>query len=54
MSSVTLPDGVYVLGGFDGQKYLDSCERLAYQFFNGVKSKQSPKEGFKYIQPMSQ
>lgn len=28
MSAITLLDGVYVIGGFDGDKYLNSVERF--------------------------
>jgi len=34
MSSVSLPDGVYVLGGFDGRSYLKTCEKLDSMYFN--------------------
>lgn len=28
MSAVTLPDGIYVIGGYDGNKYLKSMEKF--------------------------
>jgi hypothetical protein len=28
MSTVTMPDGIYVIGGFDGVKYLNSVEKI--------------------------
>ena len=27
LSAVTLPDGIYAIGGFDGQTYLSSVEK---------------------------
>jgi influenza virus NS1A-binding protein len=27
LSAVTLPDGIYAIGGFDGKNYLSSVER---------------------------
>jgi len=28
LAAVTLPDGIYAIGGYDGQKYLDSVEKF--------------------------
>ena len=33
MSSVSMPDGIYVLGGFDGRGYISTCEKLNYLYF---------------------
>ncbi len=36
MSTVTMPDGIYVIGGFDGVKYLNSVEKIQAQFFTNL------------------
>ena len=30
LSAVTLPDGIYVIGGFDGFNYLSSVEKYCF------------------------
>ena len=31
---VTMPDAIYVFGGFDGDNYLNSVEKFNFYFFN--------------------
>lgn len=57
MSSVTLPDGIYVIGGFDGVKYLNSVEKINYQFFNSLFSQYNnnvSSKSFNFISSISQ
>jgi N-acetylneuraminic acid mutarotase len=45
-SAVVLPDGIYILGGFDGQKSLSSVERYLNLFSKPIDMKINLINGF--------
>jgi hypothetical protein len=51
LQAVSLPDGIYILGGYNGREYLNSVRR--YDIFNNkwvsLKSMQTPRGTFSAI-----